>query len=80
MLPEDKKQLTTMLSGYISAHKLGNTADFKTKKKLQDGSVMFGLTNSQVEQFSAIKKYPSEKVINLLKNRDKVRKIRQEAS
>ena len=34
MLPEDKKQLTTMLSGYISAHKLGNTADFKTKKKL----------------------------------------------
>ena len=49
MLPEDKKQLTTMLSGYISAHKLGNTADFKTKKKPQDGSVMFGLTNSQVE-------------------------------
>ena len=41
---------------------------------------MLGLSNSQVEEFSAIKKYPSEKVINLLRHRDKIRKISRDAA
>ena len=41
---------------------------------------MLGLSNSQIEEFSAIKKYPSEKVINILRHRDKIRKISRDAA
>ena len=49
-----------MLSDYISAHKVSRTVDLKPKMKTQDGTVMLGLSSSQIEEFSAIKKYPSE--------------------
>ena len=33
MIPKDKKQLTRILNGYISAHKVSRTADLKPKMK-----------------------------------------------
>ena len=81
MVPREKAKLTEMLHEYISAHKFKSASEAR-----QEGgsSGAFTLVTGQSEaiktEYSAVSLHPREKVNQLLKYRDELRKLARDSS
>ena len=86
MVPTEQTKLTEVLHEYIQAHKLKNTTSDSTNKlpgTQKNGNSAFSLVTGQPEtiksQYSAVIAHPKERVNEILKLRDELRKRARES-